>query len=48
LVRDPKTKSVGNVMKRKDLQTKLVYGDGKCLKMRKTKNTLKPKVWEML
>ena len=35
-VRDPEIKSVGNCLKRVDPQTKLVYGDGKCLK--NTKN----------
>jgi len=35
-VSDPETKSVGNFLKRKDIQTKLVYEDGKGLK--NTKN----------
>ena len=36
LVRDPEIKSVGNLLKRVDPQTKLVYGHGKCPK--NTKN----------
>jgi len=40
---------VGNFMKRKDLQTKLVYGDRKCLKNAKNeKYPNLPKDWKGL